>query len=818
MSPTPDLSDVPRIWLGPVAGAQTRLFRKVVDTPRAPRAVRLELFAEMVYHLWVNGRHVQRGPHLHHPHRRPVASFDLLPLWRAGRNVLAVLVHSRGMATHNSIPTGEPGLVARLRIEDDGGATVEHVTDRTWRATARTGWRDDAPRRCWALGRVEVFDAAAAPQGWQGLAFDDAGWSAAEEHRPPTRIAAAAWIDTGRPLLREAWAPVRRVAGFAQVPAGDHVLRESDGAADFAAYLLAGPWAAPREVRLAGGLDAEGGGLAVEGLRPGLAAAVWADLGAEHVGQILLECDCPTAGVMDVGWGERLLPDGRPDFIHKGVSYADRVLARPGRVLWEPIAFTGARYLAVVLRGFRGEVRLRRWGMRSTEPDLSWAGRFDCDDDRLRRIWALCERSCRVGTQEGLMDCPTREQAEYVGDGHPVARWIAMLTGDLSYWRYLVAESFARQTRGGLVRSTLFTGRRGSLIDYDLLAVIGTRDYLARSGDAATARGVLPALRRVLDWFRARRDDTGLLRIGAETLDYTSSQEDLYDPAGLDEPWGTALFIDHAGMGWHNVGDPPIDRRGTNAAINALFVVSLRALAEIEDALGAGGAEALRAEADRTAAAAAKAFYDEKRGVFVDGVLDGERLAQVSQQTNTWCLWAGLCPRPRRRAVLERILRDDDRTMARSGPYFWSYMLPILAAEGMHREALEHIRRLWGPMLDAGATTLWETFAGDEKDTWCHPWSAAPVEFLLSDVAGLAPLALRGPRGVLRPRPDLLARADARLMLPRGAVEIGWERASTGRAELRGRLPEGLEAEVLDPAGRVVGTVRDRWALAVDLA
>src|SRR5690606_31281843 len=160
--------------------------------------------------------------------------------------------------------------------------------------------------------------------------------------------------------------------------------------------------------------------------------------------------------------------------------------------------FTGARYLSLWFRGFDGDVTIRAAGMRATEPALQWDGRFNCSDEALNRVWDLCARTQRVGTQEGLMDCPTREQACYVGDGHPVARWIYQLTGDARHWRYLVREQFARQAANGLIRSTPFSGRDDTLIDYTLLAVIHTREYLRATGDADAVRDLLPACRRVL--------------------------------------------------------------------------------------------------------------------------------------------------------------------------------------------------------------------------------------------------------------------------------------------------------------------------------
>ena len=93
-----------RIWLGPAGpGPQTRLFRKTIRTDEMPRSVRLELYAETVYHLWVNGQYVQRGPTFHHAHRRPVTVIDLASYWHAGANTLAVLVYAPVLrGTHTS--------------------------------------------------------------------------------------------------------------------------------------------------------------------------------------------------------------------------------------------------------------------------------------------------------------------------------------------------------------------------------------------------------------------------------------------------------------------------------------------------------------------------------------------------------------------------------------------------------------------------------------------------------------------------------------------------------------------------------------------
>ena len=807
------LDGVGRIWLGPESpGPQTRIFRREVRTAEIPVEVRLHLFAESRFHLWVNGQYVQRGPCFHHPHRRPVARLDLLPFWLAGDNVIAVLVHVRNLATHNSVPSGEPGLTAKLtlRTADESERTV--TTDGDWRALAQSPWLSDAPRRNWGLGHVEVFDAGAAPARWKERDYDDSAWPCAELCQPTTSIANLIWLEAPLPNLRASWAPAVEALSLEQAPAKPYELSASDSTTAFGEHLTDRPWAPAEDIRLVGTLDAEGGGLRVEGLTPDRAVAIWTDLGRQNVGQILLDCRCETPGTIDVGWSERML-DGRPAPLLKGTTYADRILAPAGDVEWEQLNFSGARYVGLFLQGFTGAVTLRRLGMRATEPDMEWIGRFECEDDRLNEIWRLCARTLQIGTQEGLMDCPSREQAPYLGDGHPVARWIGLLTGDYRHWKHLITESFARQGEQGFVHSTPFTGARNILLDYLLLGVIATRDYLLRTGDRATVEAVLPHCRKVLEWFSRQRDERGLLALGMNHSPQDPPWEHRYEGGDRFATGDTLIFIDHPGLGWHNQEDPGIDRRGMNTGINALYVVALQALADIEEALATGKADALRGWANQTAEATS-VFFNRGESAFTDGLRDETPLAQISQQTNVWCLWADLLDGEDARRTLKRILRDDDAQLARCGPYFWCYFLPILARYGMHKTALGHIRRLWGRMIDGGATTLWETFSGDHLDTWCHPWAGAPVEFLLTEILGLDTLRLGASDGVLQPRTDLLARAAGTVALPAGPASIRWEHGDDGCVSLSGHLPDGVETNLLSPAGQHLAAVRGDWSLS----
>jgi hypothetical protein len=211
-------------------------------------------------------------------------------------------------------------------------------------------------------------------------------------------------------------------------------------------------------------------------------------------------------------------------------------------------------------------------------------------------------------------------------------------------------------------------------------------------------------------------------------------------------------------------------------------------------------------------------FWRPKKSAYVDAVGPNAR-EQVSQQTNALMLLAGACPREHRRKVAGRILDESDPGLCVAGPYFWTYISRALCRENMQREVLAGIRSRWGEMVEAGATTWWETFLGDELDSLCHAWSSMPNQFLLSEIAGVRPLRPAFGAIEIRPRPDLVGRTSARVPTPRGTIEVSWRPVSDGRCLLRCRVPEGLPAEVLLPSDwRFSGTgiARGKFQASLD--
>jgi hypothetical protein len=445
-------------------------------------------------------------------------------------------------------------------------------------------------------------------------------------------------------------------------------------------------------------------------LAQGGANAVTCDLGAEHIGHYLVEIEASAGAVIEIS-GAELLRDGRPWIFRKGCNYTVRYVARGGRQSFTSFIWSGFRYLHVVVRS--GEARLlgvscaeRRVALPAADPV------FADGDERLRRAFDLCRRTFEVGVQEHLIDCPTREQAQYWGDAAFIARSIGLGWGEWSYLRWFLDAFIRAPFRPDGQLSCVFPGEHQALVDYSLIPVIAQRFWRDATGSFHRPRETLAQALRLLRWYEERQVD-GLV----------------HQDHALGLKQGAIVFIDHPGLGWHDFPHRGLDRDGASCALNTFLFGFLRTLAEIAAEAGdAAVAATLRSQADALGSRIRAAFLDD--GVLHDALKDGRLSDGTSWQSNGLAVWLGLLTGDEATRAMRAMLDGYDR-LCRCSPYFPFIFLPALRIAGLEREARELIVREWGPMLDAGATTTWEGFAGDAKDTLCHPWSAAPFAFLL---------------------------------------------------------------------------------------
>ncbi len=133
------------IWAPPAADSSDSrdvvYFRKSFQMG-VPEEGRIEITADEEFELYVNGELLGQGNNW-----RKLKAFELKPLLRTGRNVIAIKAVHRG--------NGTAGLVARVAVKHQGNTYVSHSTDTSWK-----------------ISRAEF-------SRWKSVHLNDQGWSAA---------------------------------------------------------------------------------------------------------------------------------------------------------------------------------------------------------------------------------------------------------------------------------------------------------------------------------------------------------------------------------------------------------------------------------------------------------------------------------------------------------------------------------------------------------------------------------------------------------------------------------------------------------------
>ena len=197
---------------------------------------------------------------------------------------------------------------------------------------------------------------------------------------------------------------------------------------------------------------------------------------------------------------------------------------------------------------------------------------------------------------------------------------------------------------------------------------------------------------------------------------------------------------------------------------------------------------------------AVNALWDEQRGAYPDSVHgNGTVSPKTSLHTGFLGLLYDIVPPERRDKVLEWVLNPPEGVTPVGSPFAIMYLFEALEKMGRGDEIIKAIYKDYQPMLDLGATTVWETFArgttgsnGFPTRSHTHAWSSAPVHFLNRIVLGIVSEAPGGAAYRISPRLNGLEWADGASAGVNGPVSVSWKRAGD-TLTVDAKAPEGAK-------------------------
>jgi len=432
------------------------------------------------------------------------------------------------------------------------------------------------------------------------------------------------------------------------------------------------------------------------------------DLGREEVGFLTLDFVSPGRQTLTIAYGEHIL-DGGVRWRVGGRDFHVGYTAVPGENRFtNHFRRFGARYLEIFCEA---PITSLRAGLCPTTYPVTELP-FDARGARRQAIYDVCVRTLRLCMHEHYEDCPWREQALYAMDSRNQMLSGYYAFGETRFARACLALMAQDRREDGLLAITYPCGMDLTIPSFSLHYYTEMREYAEHSGDATLARAARPKLLSVLAAFTERLKD-GLVPTfaGKNHWNFYEWSDGLSGTLGRGEETRVDLLL------------------------NCLLVRALSSMAALDAAGGFTDGPDYSGTAETIRRAIRASFLTEENGapIFADFADDGGR--HKSELGNALAILAGAASPAEAAAIAERLTASENGLVGVTLS-MKCFVYDALLAVDRPRYApwiLSDIDRVYGRMLDAGATSVWETEAGaadfDGGGSLCHGWSAMPVTY-----------------------------------------------------------------------------------------
>ena len=337
---------------------------------------------------------------------------------------------------------------------------------------------------------------------------------------------------------------------------------------------------------------------------------------------------------------------------------------------------------------------------------------FDSSNTILNKVWEICKNGVKYGSQDGFLDCPSREKGQYLGDATVTGHSHIYLSGDLRLYKKGIKD-FALST---FISPGMMAVAPGSymqeIADYSMQWPMQLLNYYQHSGDKEFLMEMYPVAEKLLEYYQQYQREDGLLEEVKEwnLVDWPENLRDGYD----------FELTKLVGSGCHNV-------------INAFYCGMVKAINDIRDILEIEYVDIFQ----ELKSSFINVFYTDRRKLFIDA----ENSTHSALHSNILPLFFNLAPKEAENIIVDLIKKKG----LSCGVYMSYFVLKALAEVEEYQLIFDLItsddEHSWGNMVNEGATTCFEAWGKDQKwnTSLCHAWASAPISVLIEDIIGLKP-------------------------------------------------------------------------------
>lgn len=697
-------------------------FRKEVEIEDEPCRARIFVSAHNHFKLYVNGNNVGGfvTPAPSHPEKsKYYLIYDIKDMLKKGKNILGAIVHYIGGDGQNYV-NGYPGFILQFEITDNNGrVSVACVTDKSWKVLKDTPYTDSARfQQNRRISSVETYDAAAEPTGWLTENYDAAGWDCA--------VCSQAGQDS--------WQLARQ-----KIPEGriDEIINP----------YAAGVQEPGLQVFDAGKIISGWPGLELRGVKGTTVRMRYSENIDEH-GRV----------------GHNVANESSDTYYDEYRMRGDEMES------WSPdFSYKAFRYIEVT--GYPEIINPRQIKAVSAHTGIECKGSFSSSNRLFNHIYEACIATQKNNMLGQLVDCPHREQAQYIADSDMQAETLCYNFSARSILEKVLSDFRDCQFEDGTFPFVFPSNFENpdfniKIPEWDLHYCTLMWKIYRNYGDINTLREYYGPAKRMLEYY------LGL----------------------IDGSTGLVLKCSDR---WH-ISDwpyPDIDQQGRCLTVqNCKIFNAIRIMSETAGLLGLEEDQSLYGQrAQELKNSVVKYLYDPDNKLFFDCMDSGES----HQGTNVIAYQYGLVPEKDRAVLLEHIVREGMgcKTLLSLN------LFQVLFENGKGEHALKMLNSTrypgWGYMISKGAKTIWEGF--DDIESHCHAWNAYPARLLQEYILGVKTLSPGFKEICITPFfAGDMDFARGKVYTARGNVFVGWKKDSYG-IKLNIEIPGAIPARIHIP-------------------
>lgn len=692
------------------------LARKEFTINKIPSKAEIKITADSRYKLYVNGFFVSYGPARGFPEHYPFDRIDISQYLKKGKNVLSVVVHQFGISTHQSFYAGKAGLIVSGKISGIDIGTKR----KNWLVKKCPGHKKDTVRRSKQMGFQEYFDARLVEPSWMLPEADikpgNDGWTYPEYWEPATH----SFEERDIPLLGYEIKNFKDIIG---IYIGNMFDKWETCKNLTTVYFNEMSGEKTDEIKKPENILTEKGYAEILHLPEGKRLTFILDVGEESTGFIGIEAESEKGVVVDFTSSE-LIKNGfvyveDPEKTDGTISISDRFILREGFNKLETFNIHGFRYLAVTIRNVRKKLRIHRIYIRRIFYPFQKETHFECSDEKINNIWKMCVRTQKNCSLDAFVDCPWREQAQWLADARIQGINTYFMFNETRLFKRAIRQCGESQAENGLTFGVYPCDKADKKIlpDFTLIWIKSHLDYFRFSGDKELLELQFQRIEKTIEFF----------------MSYTRKYK-LLPP--MPEYW---LFLDWA----------TLYKEGFSAVFNLIYLSALKDMIEVCKILSKNS-NIYQKELNILRENIIKFFWSEKEKVFYDGFdfKENKQIKKISQHTHSLAILNNLKPEFHIQ-FCERVLIPPmkkppltDKEIVEASPYFYFYVIEALKKVGGYEKTIiEFIKTRWGSMIEQGSSTCWEMWnPAPGRTSLCHAWSAHPsVHFI--NIAGIFPVS-----------------------------------------------------------------------------